>query len=415
MSSVLVRQVADFVNETAEMMKLDPRVRVILSEPRRTVEFAIPISMDDGTVRLFRGFRVQHNDALGPFKGGIRFAKGTDMAEVRMLAMLMTLKCALLQLPFGGAKGGVGIDPSSLSLKELERLSRGYVDAAYPILGPERDIPAPDLGTTPQVMAWMMDEYSRLAGHSAPASFTGKPPEAGGVKARLVSTGYGGAVVLRDYFAGQKPENITVAVQGFGNVGSHTAKYLSRFGFHVVAVSDSKGGMYCKDGLDIDEELKQQEQTGKLAVRDDRPVSCKRLTNEEVLALDVDVIVPAAIEGALSKENADKVRAKVVLELANAPTTAEADEVFASRGIIVIPDILANGGGVAGSYFEWTQNFEKLPWQEKVFFERLERTMLGAFGEVRKAAEEYHVDLRRAAYIVALGRLSKAILARGIA
>ena len=423
MTEAFVDQVLRLFEETADHIKLDKRVRVVLREPKRTVEFSIPVPMDDGTVSLFRGYRVQHNDVLGPYKGGIRFSPEVDIHEVRGLAMLMTWKTSLLRLSFGGAKGGVTVDPHKLSESELERLSRGYIDGVYPILGPERDIPAPDLGTTPQVMAWMMDEYSRLSGYSVPASVTGKPVELGGVKARLVSTGFGGAVVLRAFLKDRNFRETTVAVQGFGNVGSNVAKYLARFGFRVVAVSDSKGGIYHEQGIDIEEELRHQKETGKLnsagrcwpllTERANRPVKCDMVTNEELLELPVDVLIPAAVEGVVSKENAKKVQAKVVLEMANAPVTEEAEGMLVDMDIVAIPDILANAGGVVGSYFEWAQNFEKLPWQEKTFLGRLERSMEGAFKQVRYVAKEQDVDLRKAAHIVALSRLSEAVLARG--
>jgi glutamate dehydrogenase len=295
------------------------------------------------------------------------------------------------------------------------------VDATYPVIGPEKDIPAPDLGTNPQIMAWMMDQYSRLNGYATPAAFTGKPVALGGVKARLVSTGYGGAVLLKSFLNGDM-QNMRVAVQGFGNVGSNAAKYLSRFGAKVVAVSDASGGIYAEDGIDVEEELEHQRGEGRkhfsespvpLTERTGRPGKVTNVTNEELLELDVDVLVPAAIEDVITEENAGRVKAKVVLELANAPVTAEADAILAKRGIAVIPDVLANAGGVAGSYFEWVQNLERLAWQEKHFRERLERTMVGALADVTAAAERYDMDLRRASYAVAMEHLNEAVIARG--
>lgn len=424
MPDQFANQVLRAFEDGAELLKMDPRVREVLREPKRTVEFSIPVPKDDGTVSSFRGYRVQHNDALGPFKGGIRFSPGTDMSEVRALAMLMTVKCALMNLPFGGGKGGVDVDPFSLSVTELERLSRGYVAAAFPVLGPKFDIPAPDLGTNPQIIAWMADEYSRRAGAATPAAFTGKPAEAGGIAGRLLATGYGGAIVLREFLKNENAGDVTVAVQGFGNVGSYTAKYLAEFGFRVVAVSDSEGGIYHENGLDIEEELKHQTKLGKLdhsrcwpllTKRDDRPMVCPTITNDELLTLDVDVLVPAAIEGALSEKNAEQVRAKIILEMANGPTTPEADAIFQKRGITMIPDILANGGGVVGSYFEWMQNMEGRVWTEGEFLKRLEETMRKALSEVQDTAKRHGVSFRQAAYLVALSRLQDAILARGFA
>lgn len=421
MTEGFVSQVLKTFDSTAAAIDLDPRVHAVLRESKRIVEFAIPVPMDDQTVKVFRGYRVQHNDVLGPYKGGIRFAPNVDMHEVQGLAMLMTWKTAVLRLPFGGAKGGITVDPDMLSDGELERLSRGYIDAAYQVIGPEADIPAPDLGTNPRIMAWMMDQYSRLTGHAVPAAVTGKPVSLGGVKARLVSTGYGGSVLLRKFLDGNTA-GMRVAIQGFGNVGSNAAKYLSRFGFIVVAISDVEGGIFSEEGIDIEDELRYQKETGtkhvargahSLQDRENRSQTYKNISNDELLALDVDVLVPAAVEGVLHKDNADAVKAKIVLELANAPTTAEADMALRARGVTVIPDILANAGGVVGSYFEWVQNLEHLAWEDKQFLERLERSMEGALVDVEDAVEEYGMDLRQAAYAVALRRLESAVLARG--
>ena len=414
MTQEFVNQVLKTFDTTAEVVGLDPRAREVLRASKRIHEFSIPVAMDDGSVRVFQGYRVQHNDVLGPYKGGIRFAPDVDMREVQGLAMLMTWKTALLQLPFGGAKGGIAVDPSALSEHELERLSRGYIDAAYPVIGPEEDVPAPDLGTSPKIMAWMMDQYSRLNGFAVPAAVTGKPPELGGVKARLVSTGYGGVVLLRKFMGGDM-EGARVAIQGFGNVGSNAAKYLERFGATVVAISDAGGGVYAKDGLDIKAELDWQKVNPGKSLIDwkDRPQKAEQISNEEILELEVDVLVPAAIEAVLHEKNAKQVKAKIVLELANAPTTGEADEMLEKNGVIVLPDVLANAGGVVGSYFEWVQNLERLAWEEKQFLERLERAMEGALVDVEDACEEYGVNLRTGSYAVALDRLGRAVLSRG--
>lgn len=421
MTQEFVDQILVNFDKTAEIINLDPRARAVLRESRRIHEFSIPLAMDDGSVKVFHGYRVQHNDVLGPYKGGIRYAPNVDMREVQGLAMLMTWKTALLQLPFGGAKGGIAVDPAALSEHELERLSRGYIDAAYPVIGPEEDVPAPDLGTNPKIMAWMMDQYSRLNGYAVPAAVTGKPVELGGVKARLVSTGYGGVVLLRKFMGGDL-SGMTVAIQGFGNVGSNAAKYLERFGASVVAISDADGGVYAKDGLSIKDELAYQAELiergasraeSSLQARKNREKKVEHISNEDLLELPVDVLIPAAVEAVIHGDNAKNIKAKVVLELANAPLTEDADRILEEEGIVVIPDILANAGGVVGSYFEWVQNLERLAWEEKQFLERLERAMEGALIDVEEASEKYDVNLRTASYAVALSRLGKAVTSRG--
>ena len=411
------------IRTAAKKLDISDDVVDVLIAVKRSVSFAIPITLDNGRIRIFRGFRVQHNDALGPFKGGIRFAADANEEECEALAILMTLKVALLGLPLGGAKGGIDVDPFSLSRTELERLSRGYVDAAYPILGPERDIPAPDLGSTSQVMAWMMDEFSKLSGFAVPASMTGKPEAIGGISERIVATGFGGVVVLKEFLGDKDPSQFSVAVQGFGNVGSYAAKFFAQEGFRVVAVSDAEGGIFSNTGLDIEGELAHQEVKGKLdksrcwpllASREDRSIECKNITNEELLALPVDILVPAARENVLTAANAKNVKAKYILELANAPTTQEAEKIFAEKGIVVIPDILANGGGVVASYFEWAQNLDKLRWQDGSLLERLTKMMQGAAREVKEVAQQKNVDLRAAAYLVSVERIAAAIEARGL-
>ncbi len=417
-----------YLRRAAELAKIDPRVFEILQHPKRSVEVSLPIRMDDGSQRIFTGWRVQYNDALGPFKGGIRFHPQASREEVTALSALMTWKNAAVGLPYGGAKGGVAVDAKKLSMRELEELSRKYVDAIYPIIGPEKDVPAPDVNTNPQIMAWMVDEFSRLNGYATPAAFTGKPVELGGIAGRDASTSQGGVFVLQwllendKHFEGRAPGDIRVAIQGFGNVGAHIARILFNAGFKIVAVSDSEGALYHQNGLDIAAILNSQERKGKVAknmcypvkmreVKDD--VGCEVLTNEQLLELKVDVLIPSAIENQLHKDNAENVMAKVVLEMANGPTTPEAEELLYSRGIIVLPDILANAGGVVGSYFEWVGNLQGHTWSNEDFADNLKRVMLRATSEIAEAKEIFRTDFRTAAYIVALRRLGNAIKLRG--
>ncbi|OHA50568.1 MAG: hypothetical protein A3A97_03300 [Candidatus Terrybacteria bacterium RIFCSPLOWO2_01_FULL_40_23] len=426
--SSLFKNTLTYLNKAADFAKIDPNVFSILQHPKRSVEVSLPLRMDDGSQQILTGWRVQYNDALGPFKGGIRFHPDASLEEVTALSALMTWKNAAVGLPYGGAKGGVAVDAKKLSTHELERLSRRYVDAIYPIIGPEKDVPAPDVNTNPQIMAWMMDEFSRLHGYAVPAAFTGKPVELGGIAGRDTSTSLGGVFVLEWFLENSKefkdrlPQDISVAVQGFGNVGANIAQILFNKGYKIVAVSDSESALYHKNGLDINEVIRSQEKKGKIPKNVCYPVKikevksdvdCEMLTNEQLLEADADVLIPSAIENQLTELNASKIKAKVILEMANGPTTPEAENTLAKRNIIVLPDILANAGGVVGSYFEWVGNLQRYTWSNEEFAESLKNIMLKAASEIGKVKEEYKTDFRTATYIVALRRLSNAIKLRG--
>jgi glutamate dehydrogenase (NAD(P)+) len=396
----------------AKVMKLDPSLHSMLREPMRELHVSLPVRMDDGTVTVFRGFRVQHNDARGPCKGGIRFHPEETIDSVRALAAWMTWKTALLDLPFGGGKGGVVCDPKRMSASELERLSRAYVLEVGRLLGPERDIPAPDVYTNPQVMAWMMDEYSKLAGYTVPASITGKPVVIGGSLGREDATARGGIYAVREASAhlGLDPGRSRVAVQGFGNAGSFAA-VLSRdlLGSEIVAVSDSQGGIYSPSGLDPHALLKHKQETGSVVGFQ----GASAVTNREILELDVDVLWPAAMENVITAENAGRIKARIIAEAANGPTTPEADRVLFERGIFVLPDILCNAGGVTVSYFEWVQNMCGCRWEEEEVRQKLEKKMTQSFREMTVAAGREKVDNRTAAYVVAVSRVAEAMKVRG--
>ncbi|MFH0829314.1 MAG: Glu/Leu/Phe/Val dehydrogenase [Candidatus Kerfeldbacteria bacterium] len=411
------------LNRAVSHLSLPDRAVEILKRPQRIIQVGIPVRMDNGSTRVFEGYRVQYNDARGPFKGGIRFHPKTNLSEVKALAFWMAVKCATVNIPFGGGKGGVTVDPKALSPRELEELSRGWVRALYKYLGPSVDVPAPDVYTTPQIMAWMVDEYSRLTGSWQPGAFTGKPVNLGGAVGREYSTGLGGLHVLDLLMAklGKKPKETTVAVQGFGNVGYFIAKLMHDAGYRIVAVSDSRGGIFDlrKKGMDPVNILATKKERGTIAgmycvgtVCDSK--NYKSVTNRQLLSLPVDVLVPAALESAITSGNAGSVRAKVVLEMANGAVTPEADMRFMKRKVYVAPDILANSGGVVGSYFEWVQNTTNSYWSEKKFRGELSRTMTEAFTTVWATHEKLGVDLRTAAWVVATSRIAEAIVARGV-
>ena len=394
-------------------MKLDPTVEKILSNPHRILEVTFPVKMDNGQIEVFKGFRVQHNNARGPYKGGIRFHPQVDMGEVMALSTWMTIKCAVADIPLGGGKGGVIVDPKKLSVSELERLSRAYIRSISRIVGPDEDVPAPDVYTTPQIMAWMVDEYSKIQGRNVLGMLTGKPLCVGGSLGRGDATSQGGIYVLQEVLKekGIDPKNATVAVQGFGNAGGNLAHMLIDMGFKVVAVSDSKGGLYSADGLDT-------RATEKCKIEKGSVVNCasgnaKAITNADLLALPCDVLFLCAMENQVTAENADKVQAKMVLELANGPVTPEADAILAKKGIAVIPDILANSGGVTVSYFELVQNKANFYWTAEEVDTRLRKIMVDGWKNVAANAAKYSCTYRQAAFITALKRLEDAILARG--
>jgi len=384
----------------------DNEMQILLS-PKRIIQVNFPVKMDKG-IKRFHGYRVQYNDARGPVKGGIRFSQNVDLGEVKSLAFWMALKCAVVDIPYGGAKGGVEVDVHDFSERELENLSRAYIRAIYDVIGPTKDIPAPDMYTTPRIMAWMLDEYEKIKGEHLPGVITGKPIEIGGSAGREYSTSQGGAVILKEYLKGKNPEDLTVAVQGFGNVGSFIAKILHQWRYNVVAVSDSRIGLYDKNGLNVDAILKHKEKTGSLL-----GFKAKEITNSELLELDVDVLVPAALENQITKDVADNLKAKLILELANGPTTPEADVVLEKRKIPVIPDILANAGGVTVSYFEWVQNQYGYYWTEEEVLDKLGRIMVKSLNDVRKVAQEYNTTLRNGAFILAIKRILAAEQLRG--
>lgn len=399
----------------AGVLKINKDVLEILKVPKRVLRVFIPVRMDDGSIKNFEGFRVQHNDARGPFKGGIRFSPIVSMDEVMALSMWMTWKTAVVGIPYGGAKGGVIVDTKKLSKEELEKLSRGYVRAVHKFIGPNIDVPAPDMYTTPEIMAWMANEFSRIAGENTPASFTGKPIAVGGSLGRADSTSVGGVYVLEEALKKIKKEkrHVTVAIQGLGNVGANAAKILYNDDYNIVAVSDSKGGIVAEagaKGLNIEEILKHKEKHGSITGFP----GTRAITNEELLVLDVDVLIPAALENQITEKNAANIKAKIVLELANGPTTPEADKILDKKGVLVVPDILANAGGVLVSYFEWVQNRMGYYWEEKEVNEKLKNQMVKSFNDVWERKEKYSVDTRVAANILALERVVKAMELRGV-
>ncbi|HEY6308768.1 MAG TPA: Glu/Leu/Phe/Val dehydrogenase [Candidatus Angelobacter sp.] len=396
----------------AEKLKLDPGLREVLRSPRRALSLSLPIKMDDGTIKVFQGFRVQHNNARGPCKGGIRYHPNVSFDEVQALASWMTWKCATVNIPFGGAKGGIICDPKRLSKNELERLTRRYAYEISDFIGPDRDIPAPDVYTDSQVMAWIMDTYSMTRGHSVPGVVTGKPIFLGGSLGRHEATAQGCVNVIRHACEAKSIDykGATTAIQGFGNAGSVAAELLHKAGLKVIAVSDSKGGILNPKGLDISKVAAHKNKTGSVV----RFPGAKPITSDEVLELDCDVLVPAALENQITLANAELVRARIVAEAANGPTTPGADRILHEKGVLVIPDILANAGGVTVSYFEWVQDLQELFWDADEVSRKLEKIMSKAFSDVHAAAREYKVDMRTGAYILAVGRVVKATETRGI-
>jgi glutamate dehydrogenase (NAD(P)+) len=401
------------LNKAAKVMKLDSATIDVLSSPKEILQVSIPVKMDNGETKVFTGFRVHYNNARGPMKGGIRYYIKENLSEVKALSAWMTWKTALLGLPFGGAKGGIICDTKKMSKNELEKLSRGYIDAIADFIGPEIDVPAPDVYTTPQIMGWMMDEYEKIVRHSAPGVITGKPLTLGGSLGRGDATAKGGMYVLREgaEYKGIDLTKAKYAIQGFGNAGQFAVKFVNEM-FHgkVVAVSDSSGGIYKESGIDYNELLAHKEKTGTV---ENFPGS-KNITNEELLESDVDVLIPSAIEDQLTGENASRVKAKIVLELANGPSTPEADEIFFKKDILLLPDFLSNAGGVTVSYFEWVQNITGDYWTEEDVYSRLDKKMTAATKDVLDVHEKYKTDPRTAAYIIAIQRVVDAMKARGL-
>ncbi len=396
----------------ADLLDLDIGLRRILRVPQRELSVSFPVKMDDGSIQVFHGYRVQHNIIRGPAKGGIRFHPAVDLDEVRALAMWMTWKCAAVNLPYGGAKGGVVVDPKTLSQGELERLTRRYAIEISPIIGPEKDIPAPDVNTNPQVMAWIMDTISMQRGYTVPAVITGKPVNVGGSHGRTEATARGLLFTLRaaaDYLKLSLAQSKAV-IQGFGNVGAISAKLLYDLGVKVIAVSDSRAAIVSQSGLDIPAVLEYKAKHGTLeGYPEADPIS-----NAELLELPCDILIPAALENQITAANADKIKARLIAEGANGPITPDADLILFDKFIMVLPDILANAGGVTVSYFEWVQGLQQLFWTEREVNARLEGVMITAFQEVLKIALERKVSMRTATYLVAVDRVAQATLTRGI-
>ncbi|MBV8083396.1 MAG: Glu/Leu/Phe/Val dehydrogenase [Chloroflexi bacterium] len=399
-------------DNVADLLRLDQGVADILRHPQRELIVHFPVRLDDGSTKVYTGFRVHHNIARGPAKGGLRFDTAVNIDEVRALAMWMTWKCAVVGIPFGGAKGGVVCDPKTMSLGELERLTRRFATEISVLMSPDRDIPAPDVNTNPQIMAWIMDTYSMHAGHSVTGVVTGKPLSVGGSEGRMDATGRGVVYVIEEALrrAGTSLEGATAVVQGFGNVGSVTAKLLAESGAKVIAVSDINGGVYNPKGIDIRHLMLHKQERGTLADFKDSD----NLTNAELLELSCDVLVPAAYENQITALNAPRMRAKWVAEGANGPTTPDADRILRDRGVTIIPDILCNAGGVTVSYFEWVQDLQEFFWDETDINGKLKRIMVRAYDAIEQAQDHHHCDMRTAAYIVGVSRVAEAITTRGI-
>ena len=410
--STLFETVQAQLDEVADMLHLEPGIHAILRQPMRELQVCIPVRMDDGQTKVFTGFRVQHNNARGPFKGGIRFHPDETIDTIRSLATWMTWKCAIVDIPFGGGKGGVICNPKQMSNGELERLSRGYINAIWQYIGPDCDIPAPDVYTNPQVMAWMMDEYSRLKGCNTPAVITGKPLALGGSLGRGDATARGGMFTIEEAakHLGIDLAKATVAVQGYGNAGSYIAMLMNDIlGSKIIAVSDSKGGIYNKQGLDPHQVLQHKRETGSVI----NFPQAENIGNDGMMELEVNVLCPSALESSITQGNAPKIKAKIVAELANGPTTPEADEVLHHNGVFVIPDFLCNAGGVTVSYFEWVQNIYNYCWDEEDVHQRLNKKMTKAFQAVLSESLKHKVNMRLAGYIVAVARVAEAIRLRG--
>lgn len=400
-----------FFDQAAEVLGLRDSARELLAIPERELRVELPLRRDDGSLSVYIGYRVQHDSARGPFKGGIRYHPTADLDEVRALASLMTWKTAVVDVPYGGAKGGIEVDTRTLSKPELERLTRRYTRAISDIIGPTRDIPAPDMATNAQVMAWIVDEYSQRFGHS-PGVVTGKPIELGGSPGRTEATGTGCIICLDQAVkaAGWQRDETTIAIQGFGNVGSWAAWEAKERGYKIVAVSDEQGGVYCEDGLDVKALIERTTETGSIT----GAANTTSITNEELLALDVDVLIPAAVAGVIHPDNVDIMQAKMIVEGANGPITPKADEKLAAGGVTVIPDILANAGGVTVSYFEWVQNMQRFRWPRTQVMGELEKYMTSAYRLVSHRSEKYRVSMRLAAFVVGVERVRDASDLRGL-
>lgn len=402
-------------DKACELLGVDANTRTLLRRTKRQIEVNCPVKMDDGSLKLFKGFRVQHTMVMGAGKGGIRYAKGVNLEEIKGLAFLMTFKCALVNLPFSGAKGGINVDVSKLSINEIERLTRIYTKEMSTIFHPERDIPAPDMNTNPQIMGWIYDEYSTLVGKDSPGVVTGKPLECNGIEGRTQATGLGVATIAleasKDYLDLKDTSIATFSIMGFGNVGSVAAQALYENRRTVVAVSDVTCTLYDENGLNIPEIIEHVKENGALKGYENATV----MDRDEVLYLDVDVLLPCALENVIRKDNVHKVKASIIVEGANSPLTPEADEVLLKNHVTIVPDILANAGGVVVSFFEWHQSRSMYRWNKKDVFKKLkEDFMIPAYVKVRETAKQYNTDLRTAAFIIAIDKVAKNIEARGI-
>lgn len=406
----------EVLEKAAKMLKLEEKDYVALKYPERELKVAIPIEMDDGSIRVFEGYRVQHSSSRGPCKGGIRYHQDVDIDEVKALAAWMSFKCAVVNIPYGGGKGAVKVNPRELSKKELKNLTRRYTAMILPLIGPERDIPAPDVGTDSEVMGWIMDTYSMFKGYTVPGVVTGKPIDVGGSLGRKEATGQGVMIITREILhrLGMPMVGTKVAIQGIGNVGGVTAKSLQNEGCIIVAISDVSGGIYCKTGLNIDDVLRFLSQNNGCLLKDYESPEVTHITNDELLTCEVDVLIPAALENQITEKNASQIKANVIVEGANGPTTIEADKTLERNGKQIVPDILANAGGVVVSYFEWVQNIQSLMWDKEEINRMLEKIMIRAFNEVWDKAKMMDTTMRMGAYMVAIDRIVKAKKIRGI-
>nr|WP_188992670.1 Glu/Leu/Phe/Val dehydrogenase [Paenibacillus nasutitermitis] len=398
------------IEDALRKLGYDEQMVELLKEPMRLLTVRIPVRMDNGKTRVFVGYRAQHNDAVGPTKGGVRFHPDVNENEVKALSIWMSLKCGIADLPFGGGKGGIICDPRQMSFRELERLSRGYVRAISQLVGPTKDIPAPDVMTNSQIMAWMLDEYSRIREFDSPGFITGKPIVLGGSLGRETATARGVAIMIDEALRvkGIQLNNATVVIQGFGNAGSFLAKFMNDAGAKVIGISDVNGALYNKEGLDIDSLLDRRDSFGTVT-----NLFRETITNEELLQLECDVLVPAAIENQITVDNAEKIRAKIIVEAANGPTTMEATRIVTSRGILLVPDVLASAGGVIVSYFEWVQNNQGYYWSESDVVSRLQQMMIRGFNQVHDLHLARKVDMRLAAYMVGVRKIAEASRYRG--
>lgn len=399
-------------NRATQHLAIDDDILDYMRYPRREVTVNFPVRRDDGQMEMFTGYRVHHSTVLGPSKGGLRFSANVTLDEVRALAMWMTWKCALVNIPYGGAKGGVVVDPKTLSLRELENLTRRYASELIPLISPYADIPAPDMGTNSQIMAWIMDTYSMTVGYSVPAIVTGKPIIIGGSEGRIEATGRGVIIAMMEALKQMGQSNrsgTTIAIQGFGNVGSNAASYAYEMGFTVTAISDIMGGIYNARGLDIPNLLEYMKDNGTIVGFPDS----ESLTNEELLCLKCDVLIPAAMENQITEDNANHIQARLIVEGANGPTTPEADDILNERGIFTVPDILANAGGVIVSYFEWVQDLQAFSWDKDEVFRQLQRVMIRAYDETQSMCEKHGIDMRMAAQMTAIQRVADAVRVRG--